>query len=139
MAKTVRDVMTRNPVSMPCDASVTQAAKAMSDHRIGAVVVMDRDTPLGIVTDRDITVRTVATGNDPAGTKLADICSKDVAAVHPDQPVDDAIEIMKSHDIKRVLVIDERRLEGIVTLGDLTARGEGDDVHRDISRSEPNN
>jgi CBS domain-containing protein len=137
--KTVREVMTRDPVSLPADASVTQAAKAMSDYRIGTVVVMEGNTPCGIVTDRDITVRTVAIEGDPNTTKLGDICSKTVAAVRPDQSVEDVMQVMKSHDVKRVLVIADSKLEGIVSLGDLAARGEGEEVEEDISRSEPNN
>jgi CBS domain-containing protein len=136
--KTVRDVMTKNPVSMSSDSSVIDAAKAMKDLRIGSVVVMEKDKPCGIVTDRDIAVRAVATGSDPKSTKLADICSHDLAAVRPDQSVDDAIQLMKSHDVKRVVVMSDTKLEGIVSLGDLTARGEGEDVHRDLSQAEPN-
>jgi CBS domain-containing protein len=137
--KTVRDVMTKNPVSMSADSSVFDAAKAMSDLRIGSVIVMEKDKPCGIVTDRDIAVRAVATGSDPRSTKLADICSHDLAAVRPDQSVDDAIQVMKSHDVKRVVVMNDSGLEGIVSLGDLTARGEGKDVQMDISKAEPNN
>jgi CBS domain-containing protein len=111
----------------------------MCDFRIGSVIVMEEDSPCGIVTDRDITVRAVATGSDPSTTLLADICTPDLAAVRPDQPVDDAIQLMKSHDIKRVVVMTGSQLEGIVSLGDLTARGEGEDVQSDISRAEPNN
>jgi len=139
MAQTVRDVMTKDPVSMSSDASVMDAAKAMSDMRIGAVVVMEKDKPCGIVTDRDITVRAVATGSDPAKTKLADICSHDIAAVRPDQTVDDAVQMMKSHDVKRVLVMDDSKIEGIVSLGDLSRLGKDKDVQEDISRAEPNN
>ena len=127
MAKTVRDVMTRDPVSMSSETSVTEAAKAMSDLRIGSVIVMEADKPCGIVTDRDITVRAVATRSDPSKTRLADICS------------DDAMDMMKSHDVKRVLVMTDHKLEGIVSLGDLSRRGEGEDVQEDISRAEPNN
>lgn len=137
--KTVRDVMTKNPVSMSSDSPVIEAAKAMSDMRIGSVVVMDKDKPCGIVTDRDIAVRAVATGSDPKSTKLADICSHDLTAIRPDQSLDDAIQLMKSHDVKRVVVMTDSKLEGIVSLGDLTVRGEGEDVHKDISKAEPNN
>ena len=137
MGKKVRDVMTMDPVRLSSDASVADAAKAMSDHRIGSVVVMDQEKPCGIVTDRDITIRAVATGSDPARTKLADICSHDLAAVRPDQSVDDAIKVMKSHDVKRVVVMSDSRLEGIVSLGDLTALGHGEDVQTDISKAEP--
>jgi CBS domain-containing protein len=139
MAKTVADVMTKDPVAMSSDASVVDAAKAMSDHRIGSVVVMDKDKPCGIVTDRDITVKAVATGSDPSRTRLADICSRELAAVRPDQSVDDAVQMMKSHDVKRVVVMTDSKLEGIVSLGDLTRRGIGEDVQDDLSKSEPNN
>jgi CBS domain-containing protein len=139
MAKTVSDVMTRNPVAMSSDTSVKEAAKAMSDMRIGTVVVMEGDKPCGIVTDRDITVRAVATGSDPMSTRLADICSHDLAAVRPDQSVDDAMQMMKSHDVKRVLVMTDTKLMGIVSLGDLSRMGKGEEVQEDISRAEPNN
>jgi signal-transduction protein with cAMP-binding, CBS, and nucleotidyltransferase domain len=138
MAKTVRDVMTRDPVAMSADSTVIDAAKAMKDMSIGTVVVMEKDMPCGIVTDRDITVRAVATGSDPMKTKLGDICSHDLAAVRPDQSVEDAMQMMKSHDVKRVVVMTDRKLEGIVSLGDLSRRGEGEDVQEDISRAEPN-
>lgn len=137
MAKTVRDVMTKNPVALSAGSSVVEAARAMSDMRIGSVVVMDGKNPCGIVTDRDITVRAVATGSDPATTKLADICSKDLAAVRPDQSLDDAMQMMKAHDVKRVLVMADSKLEGIVSIGDLAREGEGADVQEDISRAEP--
>jgi CBS domain-containing protein len=139
MVKTVRDVMTRNPVALNSESSVTDAAKAMSDLRIGTVVVMENDKPCGIVTDRDITVRAVATGTDPSKMMLRDICTSDLATVRPDQSVEDAIKVMKSHDVKRVVVMTDSKLEGIVSLGDLTSRGLGEDVQDDLSRAEPNN
>ena len=139
LAKTVRDVMTKDPVALSSDSSVTQAAKAMSDFKIGSVVVMEKDMPCGIVTDRDITVRAVATGSDPSKTRLSDICTRSLAAVRPDQSLDDAIQVMKSHDVKRVVVMTDSKLEGIVTLGDLAARNEDQDVQDDLSRAEPNN
>jgi CBS domain-containing protein len=139
MVKTVADVMTKNPVAMSSDSSVLEAAKAMSDFRIGSVVVMEKDRPSGIVTDRDITVKAVATGGDPSKTTLGEICSHDLAAVRPDQSIEDAIKVMKSHDVKRVVVMTDSKLEGIVSLGDLTSRGLGEDVQDDLSKAEPNN
>jgi len=140
MGKKVRDVMTKNPVALSADSSVMDAAKAMSDHHIGTVVVMEMDRPSGIVTDRDITVRAVATGKDPSTTKLSDISSRTLAAVRPDQPVEDAVTMMKSHDVKRVVVMSESsKLEGIVSLADLARNNDDGDVEDDISRAEPNN
>jgi len=139
MGETVADVMTKNPVAMSADSSVLEAARAMSDFRIGSVVVMENDKPCGIVTDRDITVKAVAKGGDPSTTRLSDICSQDLAAVRSDQSVDDAVKVMKSHDVKRVVVMTDSKLEGIVSLGDLTSRGMGEDVQDDLSKAEPNN
>ena len=139
MAKMVRDVMPKDPVALSSDSSVTEAAKAMSDHKIGSVVVMERDKPCGIVTDRDITVRAIAKGGDPAKMPLSEICTHSLAAVRPDQSIDDAIQVMKSHDVKRVVVMTDSKLEGIVTLGDLASRNEDKDVQDDISRAKPNN
>ena len=139
MAKTVSDVMTPDPVAMDAKEPVAKAAAAMRDQGIGTVVVLKDGTPCGLVTDRDITVRAVAVGSDPKSTPLEQICSQDVAAVEPDQSVDDAVQMMKSHDVRRVLVMENKQLKGIVSLGDLAARGVDRDVQRDISRAEPNN
>jgi CBS domain-containing protein len=139
MAKTVAEVMTRDPVAMDANEPVTKAAAAMRDHRIGTVVVTTDGTPCGVVTDRDITVKAVATGRDPSTMTLEEICSKTVFAVAPDQSVDDAVQVMKSHDVKRVLVMEGKQLKGIVSLGDLAARSMEGDLERDLSRAEPNN
>lgn len=137
-ARTVREVMTKAPVSMSTDALVVDAARAMSDIRIGAVVVMDEDRPCGIVTDRDIAVRAVAKGSDPQKTTLEQICSHDLVAVRVDQSVEDVMQVMKSHDVKRVVVMSDLKLEGIVSLGDLARHSEGEKVMEDISKAEPN-
>ncbi len=138
MAKTVRDVMNPDPVALGADQPVMEAARVMSERHIGSVVVMDQNKPCGIVTDRDITVRAVAKGADTKSLKLSDICSKSLATVRPDQSVEDAINLMKSKDVKRIVVMSDSRLEGIVSLGDLTAQGQAGDVQQDLSRSRPN-
>lgn len=139
MVNSIQQVMTKDPIVLRSDASVAQAAMAMKDHRIGAVVVMENGRPCGIITDRDITVRAVAAGKDPSRTPIADVCSRAIASVAPAQSIDDAIKVMKSRDVKRVLVMSGDQLAGIVSLGDLAARGEASDVQLDLSRAEPNN
>lgn len=91
----------------------------MHDHRIGSVVVMDDGKPCGIVTDRDITVRVVATGKDPSVTPIADICSRDIASVQPNDSVADAIKVIESRNVRRLLVMAGDRLAGVVSLSDL--------------------
>jgi len=139
MAKTVAEVMTRDPVAMDGKEPVTKAAAAMRDHGIGTVVVMTDGTPCGLVTDRDIAVKAVATGKDPSKMTLDQICSNSVVGVSPDQSVDDAVHVMKSHDVKRVLIMEGKQLKGIISLGDLASRSMEGDLERDLSRSQPNN
>ncbi|HYR48857.1 MAG TPA: CBS domain-containing protein [Candidatus Eisenbacteria bacterium] len=139
MATTVADVMTPDPVAMDGKEPVTKAAAAMRDHSIGTVVVMTDGKPCGVVTDRDITVKAVATGGDLSKMPLEQICSKKVVAVAPGQSVDDAVQVMKSHDVKRILVVEGKQLKGIVSLGDLASRRLEGDLEQDLSRAEPNN
>ena len=135
----VSEIITRDVETIPPTATIREAAQRMRSMDVGSLPVCDGTRLLGMITDRDITVRAVATGSDPAKTKLADICSHDIAAVRPDQTVDDAVQMMKSHDVKRVLVMDDSKIEGIVSLGDLSRLGKDQDVQEDISRAEPNN
>lgn len=139
MVMTVQQVMTTDPIVMSSDSSASQAARIMSDRQIGTVVVMDHGRPFGMVTDRDITLRVVAAGKDPSVTAIAEICSREIASVRPDQPIDDATKVMKSHDVKRILVMADDRVAGIISLGDLAARGEGSEVQPDLSQADPNN
>jgi CBS domain-containing protein len=139
MTNTVAEVMTRNPVAMDAKDPVTKAAAAMRDRGIGTVVVMTDGSPCGVVTDRDITVKAVATGKDPSKMPLEQICSDTIVAVTPDQSVEDAVRVMKSHDVKRVLVMAGKELKGIVSLGDLASRSMEGDLERDLSRAKPNN
>jgi CBS domain-containing protein len=139
MTNTVAEVMTRNPVAMDAKDPVTKAAAAMRDRGIGTVVVMTDGSPCGVVTDRDITVKAVATGKDPSKMPLEQICSDRIVAVTPDQSVEDAVRVMKSHDVKRVLVMEGKELKGIVSLGDLASRSLEGDLERDLSRAKPNN
>src|SRR5262245_34451955 len=83
MPQTVREVMTQKPVALQAGTTLEEAARAMRDHDIGDVVVLDNDTVRGIVTDRDIAVRAVAEGRDPASSVLAEICSRRMITISP--------------------------------------------------------
>ena len=84
MAQLVRDVMTSDLVSLPRDASATEAARQMRDHDTGAILVVgDRDDLAGILTDRDTVVRAVAEGIDPDDCRIGDICTPDPEALSP--------------------------------------------------------
>jgi CBS domain-containing protein len=121
MGQKIRDVMTGNPATMPASAGVAEAARTMRDRDIGDVIVLQDDRVCGIVTDRDIVVRGIAQGRDPAQTKLADICSRDLTTVAPGDDVGDAVRLMKEKAVRRLPVVDDGRPVGIVSIGDLAA------------------
>jgi CBS domain-containing protein len=92
----------------------------------------------GIVTDRDIVVRAVADGRDPASTTLGEVGSTDVVALSPDDTVERAVEIMRQKAIRRVPVVEGGRAVGIVSIGDLAAERDPDSALADISSARPN-
>lgn len=137
MPQSIRDVMTANPVTLPSDAPVEEAAQRMKDADIGDVIVTDDGTVCGAVTDRDIVVRAVAEHRDPSTTKLADICSRDVVTVTPADSVEDAIRSMRERAIRRVPVVEHGTPVGIVSIGDLARERDPDSALADISAAPP--
>jgi CBS domain-containing protein len=138
MAQNIRDVMTPNPTAMPAMATVSDAARAMRDADIGAIVVLNQDQICGIVTDRDIVVRAIAEGREPASTSLADICSQDLTILSPSDTVEDAMRLMGDRAIRRIPVVEDGRPVGIVSLGDLAVEGGDGSALEDISAAPPN-
>ena len=138
MAQQIRELMTSNPVVLPGTASVHEAARAMRDAQIGDVVVIEHNQVCGIVTDRDIVVRTVAETQDPATTTLADICSHSLVTVTPTDSVEEAVRLMRTHAIRRVPVVDGGQAVGIVSLGDLAVERDPGSALGKISDAPPN-
>ena len=138
MAQQIRELMTPNPVTLPGTASVHEAARAMRDRQIGDVIVIEHDQVCGIVTDRDIVVRTVAETQDPATTTLADICSHNLLTVTPTDSVEEAVRLMRTHAIRRLPVVDGGQAVGIVSLGDLAVERDPGSALGEISDAPPN-
>ena len=116
----VRDVMTSNPLTMEERSSVRDAAIAMTGAGVGPVIVIDEDKNVtGIVTDRDIVVRVVARGLEPEDTPIADVCSRDLAVVTPDDDAAHAAELMRSLAVRRLPVVEGTCAVGVVSIGDL--------------------
>lgn len=122
----VSEVMTRNVRSIGPQDTVRHAAQIMDEMNIGAVPVCDGDRLVGMITDRDITVRSVAAGQSPDQTCVSDVMSTDVRTCYSNQSVDEVMNEMGSVQIRRVPVIDEQshRMVGIVSLGDLAVHHE---------------
>jgi CBS domain-containing protein len=133
----VRDVMTAEPIVLQQDQSIANAAQAMRDNAVGAVLVVDGDTLCGLVTDRDLVVRAVAE-SAPPDSPVGQVVSPDLIAVGADDEADDAARVMQEHAVRRLPVMDDGRIVGIVSIGDLAvSRGE-DSALADISAAEPN-
>jgi CBS domain-containing protein len=122
MAKTVREVMSGDCQCIGENDSVLDAAKRMAELDVGALPICGEDDRLkGMLTDRDIVVKALAKGKDPAATKPAELAQGDVVWIDADASVDDALASMKDHKVRRLPVIDDHRLVGILSQGDLAA------------------
>lgn len=116
----LKNLMTRDVEIVHPNASVQEAAGRMRDLNVGALPVCDGDRLVGLITDRDITIRATADGRDPAQTKIRDAMTPDVAYCFEDQDVKDVARIMAEKQIRRVPVLNhDKRLVGIVSLGTL--------------------
>jgi CBS domain-containing protein len=138
MSQRLHDVMTPDPVALPGSATVHEAARAMRDQDIGDVIVVENNQVCGIVTDRDIVVRTVAEARNPAATTLADICSHTLTTVAPTDSVEQAVRLMREKAIRRLPVVEDGRPVGIVSLGDLAVERDPDSALGEISAAPPN-
>ena len=137
-AATVRDIMTTNVINLQVDTTLDQAAQTMREQDIGDVVVAEDDRLVGLVTDRDIVVRAVAEGLDPTTTTLASVASRDIVAVQPDDSAHAAALLMREQAIRRVLVVENGGLCGILSIGDLATEIDPDSVLGGISGAAPN-
>ena len=137
-AKTVRDVMTKNLVSVRSNDSCATAARKMAERNIGDVLVQDDDRVAGIVTDRDIVVRAIAAGRDPSNTTVGEVCTQIVETLLPTDDVETAMRLMKDKAIRRIPVVEEGRPVGIVTLGDLAQDRDPNSVLGAVSAARPN-
>jgi CBS domain-containing protein len=126
MGKNVKDVMTSNPTTVQSDATVVEAARIMRDQDTGIVPVVENDRLVGTVTDRDITVRVVAEGRDPESTTVREIASTDVVSVEPQQDLSEALRLMAEHQVRRLPVVENDRVVGIVAQADVAR--EADDA-----------
>jgi CBS domain-containing protein len=128
--------MTADPRTVESGATVVDAAREMRDGDVGSVVVVENGGVAGIITDRDIAVRVVAQGLDPDATRVSEAATKDVVTLTVDQTVDDAIRLVREKDVRRILVVQDGRPAGIVSLGDLAIERDTDSALADIA-SEP--
>ncbi|WP_025619600.1 CBS domain-containing protein [Salinispora cortesiana] len=136
---TVGEFMTTRLVTMDGNDTLIAAAQEMRDCAIGDVVVTDGDDVVGIVTDRDITVRAVAENMNPASTRLNEITTRDVITVSQYDDAVAAADLMRTYAVRRLPVVENGQLIGLVSMGDLAVEREPQSVLADISADDPNN
>ena len=115
----VRDVIARRDVvQLRADASVRSACKLMSEQLVGAVLVTDGEVIEGIFTERDALKRVLAEGRDPDETRLDEVMSRDMVMLAPDDWAIDALRLMSQVGIRHLVVVDQEKLIGIISLRD---------------------
>ena len=116
----VKDIMTRNVEVVHPEGSLREAAQKMAALDVGMLPVCSGDQLVGMLTDRDITVRATAEGRDPKTTRVHEVMTPEVVYVSEDDDVSEAARIMTEQQIRRLVVLNQsKKLAGIISLGDL--------------------
>jgi len=105
--------------SLPPTASVLEAAQLMNERQIGSVLVIERNTLVGIFTERDVLRRIVSEKRDPATTVLSDVMTREVGYASPHTTLDEIRSVMRERRIRHLPVLEKKRVTGIISIGDL--------------------
>jgi CBS domain-containing protein len=135
---TVKDLMTKNVVTIDANKTVIEAAALMSQNDIGDLVVMDNNVPSGIVTERDLVRRVLAEGKSTS-TKVSEVMTTPLKVIDPEAPIKEAARRMVNRRIRRLPVIKDNKLVGIITAADfakhLSKKTLSDDILEAMGRS----
>ena len=137
MGTSINEVMTRDVSACEPNATVAEAAKVMAQEDVGPVPIVEDGRLVGIVTDRDIVVRVVAEGRDPNATTVKEIASTDLVTVSPGDDLDEALKLLAERQVRRLPVVEDNRLVGIVAQADVARLGKDKqtgEVVEEISR-----
>ena len=140
----VRDIMTPDPACVSENDSIREVARIMAREDTGIVPVVEGKKIIGMITDRDIVVRLVAEGKDPASAQVNEAMTKNVRAVKEDSTVNEVLEVMSRAQVRRVPVVNDRNeIVGIVSMGDVAERtnqdGKVGKAVENLSEAPPNN
>lgn len=122
----IKELMSSNVRTISSDATIKEAADIMNTIDVGSIPVLENNRVVGIVTDRDIVLRSVAKGQDPS-QKISSVMTKDPKVISSDTEVHEAADIMAKRQIRRLPVVDNGNLVGIVAIGDLAVEGKYED------------
>ena len=116
----VKDIMSNNIVSLSSEDSIERAAQMMKQFDVGSIPVCSQEKLVGMVTDRDIILRSVATGTNGNKQKISEVMTSNPVTGNPDMDVHDAAKIMSDEQIRRLPIVQNNNLVGIVSLGDIS-------------------
>lgn len=116
----LKDIMSKDIKSINSNDTIETAAQLMKQHDVGAIPVCNQNQIIGILTDRDITLRSVASGQSASSQRVSDIMTSNPVVGSPDMDVHDATRIMSEKQIRRLPVVENNNLVGIVSLGDIS-------------------
>jgi CBS domain-containing protein len=116
----VEEVMTHNVVTIDSNDTVYDACRTYSEIKVGSLVVMNRDMIVGIITERDIIERAILQKKNPTKTKIREIMSPHIKTIHALAPIEKAVQIMKQNNIKKLPVILNNDIVGIITETDIS-------------------
>jgi CBS domain-containing protein len=119
MGKSIRDVMSTSPCAIDADKPVAYAAKMMKQEDVGLAPIVEGERLVGTLTDRDIVVRVVAEGKDPQTVTAREVASTDLVTIDPQQDLDEALQLMASKQVRRLPVVEEGRLVGVLAQADI--------------------
>jgi CBS domain-containing protein len=124
MGKRIREVMTPSPETVESGQPVAEAAKLMKKADAGMIPVVEQGQLFGTVTDRDIVLRVIAEGKSTASTTVGEIASGEVVTVDPEQELEEALELMAKHQVRRLPVVENGRLIGVLAQADVAREGD---------------
>ena len=119
MGKSVKDAMTSDVRTATPSQSLTDVAQLMKQEDVGSVPVVEDGRLIGMLTDRDIVVRGIADGSDPHAIHVGDIASRDLVTVRPDDDLDEALRLMAQHQVRRLAVVEDGTLVGVLAQADV--------------------
>ncbi len=137
----LRDIMSREVACLSAEDTVEKAAKLMKTYNVGSIPICAQNSVIGIITDRDIALRAVAVGDD-GYLQVKKVMTANPVVGTPDMDVEDAVRIMSENQIRRLPVVENNRLVGIVSLGDISVeprlQDEAEIALKNISKSATN-
>lgn len=134
----INEIMSHDPRMIDARSSIMDAAREMRDGDIGALVVMQDGNIHGLLTDRDIVIRALAEGRDMNSMMCSEICSTNLQTMTPDQTLADAAGMMRDNNIRRIVIEQDGRPAGMLSIGDLAVERDPESALAEISASAPN-